>query len=437
MNSQDAANTQQPDVRRVSRREFGWSTVAATLGVPAWRLVGPSPRKPRKPQRRVVATLRSAAVAAVTGKPIRIGSNENPHGLGPAALAAVTAVCPEANRYPGASISELTARLAEIHSVSRDRILLLAGLRRNPARGDAAPSPALAKSLVEASPTFENPGRTAKMSGAHCRRHSGHRWRFDGPARDGGQGGRLRHVLHSATGTTRRRGSNSSPRSTQFVAAVRKVSPDALIPIDEAYFEYVEDPSYATAIPITAKDPRVIVSRTFSKIHGMAGLRVGYAIGNPDALGAMRAYMSQGSISGLERLDGPRLAERHREHGQAGRDEQGGARLHGEGVQRRRVQGAADASELRDGGREARFQLVPGAVPRAGRDDRALVPAAATHARVSVGTMDEMKRAMAVMLPLLAVDACLGARRAPPSWGQPESIAAGVMVDESDLLFAC
>jgi histidinol-phosphate aminotransferase len=60
-------------------------------------------------------------------------------------------------------------------------------------------------------------------------------------------------------------------------------------------------------------------------------------------------------------------------------------------------------------------------------------PPLTTHARVSVGTMDEMKRAMAVMLPLLAASP-VSARVEPM---KPESIAAGVMVDESDLLLTC
>jgi histidinol-phosphate aminotransferase len=62
-----------------------------------------------------------------------------------------------------------------------------------------------------------------------------------------------------------------------FIAKVRKDSPQTMILVDEAYHEYVDDPAYASMIPET-KDPNVIVSRTFSKVFGMAGLRCGYAI---------------------------------------------------------------------------------------------------------------------------------------------------------------
>jgi histidinol-phosphate aminotransferase len=54
----------------------------------------------------------------------------------------------------------------------------------------------------------------------------------------------------------------------------------------------VVDPSYATGIPLAMKYPRVIVTRTFSKVHGMAGLRVGYAIGHPDTLRKIASRMT-------------------------------------------------------------------------------------------------------------------------------------------------
>ena len=431
MNSQDAANTQQPDVRRVSRREFGWSTVAATLGA---GLAARGTLSAQTSQTAASSQLaqNAAAVAAVTGKPIRIGSNENPYGLGPAALAAVTAVCPEANRYPGASIMELTARLAEVHSVSRDRILLSPGsgeILRAATRAFTSSS----KSLVEASPTFENPGRTAKMSGAQV---------FDIPVTAGGSmdlpamaakaaGSGMFFICNPNNPTG---GVSSAASIEEFVASVRKVSPDALILIDEAYFEYVEDPSYATAIPLTAKDPRIIVSRTFSKIHGMAGLRVGYAIGDPDALGQMRSYMSQGSISGLSASTA--LASLNDTANMAKQ------------VAMNKDARAYTVKAFTDAGfkvlpTQANFVMVDvkrdsSSFQASCREQGVMIarsfPPLSTHARVSIGTMDEMKRAMAVMLPLLST-APASARMEPVTL--PESISAGVMVDESDLLFAC
>jgi histidinol-phosphate aminotransferase len=431
MNSQDAANTQQPDVRRVSRREFGWSTVAATLGA---GLAAHGTLSAQTSQTAASSQLVRSAAAAITGKPIRIGSNENPYGLGPSALAAVQAGCPEANRYPGASIGELTARLAEVHSISRDRILLSPGsgeILRAATRAFTSPT----KTLVGASPTFEAPGRAARMSGATA---------IDVPVTAGGSmdlpamaakaaGAGMFFICNPNNPTG---GVNSSASIDEFVAAVRRVSPDALLLIDEAYFEYVEDPSYATAIPLTAKDPRIIVSRTFSKIHGMAGLRVGYAIGHPDALGAMRGHMSQGSISGLSASTA--LASLNDTAHMAKQ------------VAMNKDARAYTVKAFTDAGfkvlpTQANFVMVD--VKRDASSFQGLCreqgvmiarsfPPLTTHARVSIGTMDEMKRAMAVMLPLLAT-APASARVELPRHGEaPESIAPGVMVDESDL-FTC
>ena len=66
-----------------------------------------------------------------------------------------------------------------------------------------------------------------------------------------------------------------------FVTAVLRAEPKATILIDEAYHEYVERPDYKTAIPLALANPRVVVSRTFSKIYGMAACASGMRSGSP------------------------------------------------------------------------------------------------------------------------------------------------------------
>jgi len=73
---------------------------------------------------------------------------------------------------------------------------------------------------------------------------------------------------------------------------VLAASPKTTILLDEAYYDFVVDPSYGTGVPLAMKYPRVIVTRTFSKVHGMAGLRVGYAVGHPDTLKSIAAHKS-------------------------------------------------------------------------------------------------------------------------------------------------
>ena len=72
-----------------------------------------------------------------------------------------------------------------------------------------------------------------------------------------------------------------------YIGAVNKSSPNTTILVDEAYFEYATMPGYETMIPLAVANPRVVVARTFSKCYGMAGLRVGYAVGHEDAIKKM------------------------------------------------------------------------------------------------------------------------------------------------------
>ena len=69
---------------------------------------------------------------------------------------------------------------------------------------------------------------------------------------------------------------------------IDRIPERVMVIVDEAYFEYVTDESYATAIPLTMQHPNVIVTRTFSKVYGLAALRVGYGVGNSDTIAELR-----------------------------------------------------------------------------------------------------------------------------------------------------
>ena len=71
-------------------------------------------------------------------------------------------------------------------------------------------------------------------------------------------------------------------------AFIEAVDESVLVIIDEAYAEYVTDPSFASMLDHAPKAPNVLVARTFSKIYGLAGLRVGYGVGNPDLIARLR-----------------------------------------------------------------------------------------------------------------------------------------------------
>src|SRR5439155_23825025 len=76
----------------------------------------------------------------------------------------------------------------------------------------------------------------------------------------------------------------SASAISAFVERLDRASPQTAILVDEAYHEYVDDPSYKTSIPLAVAHRNVIVSRTCSKIHGLAGLRCGYAIAQAETI---------------------------------------------------------------------------------------------------------------------------------------------------------
>ena len=78
---------------------------------------------------------------------------------------------------------------------------------------------------------------------------------------------------------------------------------DIPVLIDEAYHHFVQDPSYATAVPYIKEGRKVLVTRTFSKIYGMAGLRLGYGIAPPEMIDQMRTYTT-GTINALVKWGG-------------------------------------------------------------------------------------------------------------------------------------
>jgi histidinol-phosphate aminotransferase len=83
---------------------------------------------------------------------------------------------------------------------------------------------------------------------------------------------------------------NSAQEIKDFIAEVKKTSPTTAVLIDEAYCDYVSDPSFQTAIPVALSTPGVLDARTFSKAYGMAGVRIGYAIGDTVTAKKMAAY---------------------------------------------------------------------------------------------------------------------------------------------------
>jgi histidinol-phosphate aminotransferase len=224
---------------------------------------------------------------------IRISSNENPLGPGKTAIDAILGKFPEANRYPFNSTpldADLEILLAKLNATKRENVVLGVGsqeLLKNSARVFMSPT----KHLVIPSPTYGDPAGFARNVLNYQVKSA--------PVTDKTlktdlaallplvKGAGLVYICNPNNPTAT---INSAQEIKDFIAEVKKTSPTTTVLIDEAYCDYVSDPSFQTAIPVALATPGVLVARTFSKAYGMAGVRIGYALGDAATVKKMSAY---------------------------------------------------------------------------------------------------------------------------------------------------
>jgi histidinol-phosphate aminotransferase len=223
--------------------------------------------------------------------PLRLSSNENALGLTPAARRAVIDGISEANRYPGAKRRELVAALATKHGVAADSIVLGCG-STEVLQVMVQACAARRGTLVTADPTFEDVFDYGTPELYHVERvpldanmaHDIDRMR-DLATRSWDPV--LVYICNpnNPTGTL-------TPCS-QVDAWIEDAPENVRFMIDEAYFEYVDDGGYWSAIKWIEQRPNVVVARTFSKIYGMAGMRLGYGIAHRETAAHIRSFMCQ------------------------------------------------------------------------------------------------------------------------------------------------
>jgi len=243
---------------------------------------------------KTAAVQERAARPAMPPGAIRIGSNENPYGPTPAAIEAARTAIAEGHRYGGSASSTLIAALAKSHGVPPAEIMLSGG------SGDVLRATIQAytdktKALVSGSPSYEQPVRQAKQAGVPV-----HEVPLTSDLKLD-----LGAMLAKAPGSGLVYICNpNNPTSTvvpltevaAVIESVAKNSPGTFVLVDEAYFEFAEDPAFGTVIPLIAQYPQLIVARTFSKIHGMAGMRVGYAVAQEKTLAALKEHHSSSGM---------------------------------------------------------------------------------------------------------------------------------------------
>ncbi len=209
------------------------------------------------------------------GRVVKLASNEGPFGPFPAAAAAIDRATPELNRYPDGGCYRLRAALAELHDVRFEEVTVCAGA--DAVIGcicQAALEPG--DEVVTGWPSFVSYVIDPLKLGAVPVRVPLRDDRFDLDALLAAITPRTKLVFvatpNNPTGTMTSR--------TELDAYLDRVPDHVLTVVDQAYFEYIDDPGYPDAIAEYARrGHRVLVLRTFSKIYGLAGLRVGYGIG--------------------------------------------------------------------------------------------------------------------------------------------------------------
>jgi len=235
----------------------------------------------------------ASALPAPLGEPVRLNANENPFGPSRGAIEAMQRCGRVASRYPDSSQDELRRAIAAHHGVGPERIVLGCGSSEILEMADLAflgPG----KTAVVAEPAFE-----AVLLYAGVIRFESVKvpltadFRHDLP--------RMAAACDAKTGLVYVCNPNN-PTGTvvsgeEVAAFLPRVPASAVVLVDEAYHHFVESPRYKSAVDLLGRAPNLVVARTFSKIYGMAGMRVGYAVGSKANIEAMRSYASFSNVN--------------------------------------------------------------------------------------------------------------------------------------------
>src|SRR5438132_4785168 len=268
----------------ISRRKF-----AQLLGISAATVVVRPPVSLSKPTQSVTTPL------AEDGGIVRLSATENPYGPCPKALQAMTDSFGLACRYPDEHNNVLIDKLAKLNGVNHDQILLGDGSGEILKLCAETFTGLQNGKLVAADPTFEAILNNATANGAEVAKvplTSG--FAHDLPKMLAAAKGGLIYVCNPNNPTA-----SITPKNElrEFIANTPR---ETMILVDEAYFHYADSLEYESVIPLVKDHPNLIVSRTFSKIYGMAGLRCGYCIAQPETIKRMHPFQMWDSVNIME-----------------------------------------------------------------------------------------------------------------------------------------
>jgi histidinol-phosphate aminotransferase len=265
-----------------SRRDFlRFGVGAATISLP-WPL-------------KSLATKGASSSSSGDGL-IRLYSNENAYGPSSKVSDAIKSAAMSSSRYPRLEYHTLIERIATTHQTTGDRILLGCG-STEVLRMSACAFLGPGKHMIHASPTFEALENYAHALGSEVvavRLTPAYAHDLDGMLKRATASTALVYICNPNNPTA-----SLTPRK-DLEAFIAKLPLSTLVIIDEAYHHYAgASEMYSSFLDRPLSDERVIVTRTFSKVYGLAGLRLGYAVASPKVLQKMRKFTTEDNVNAI------------------------------------------------------------------------------------------------------------------------------------------
>ena len=235
-----------------------------------------------------------ASIPNASGHPVvRLSHNENPFGPSDKARKALIEAIQKGNRYPRESQLDLKKKIAEYEGLETDQILLSAGSTE--LLGVAGLMAGIEKGrVIGCHPTFSFLLAYASQFAAEWVKvpmTNDHHYNLAGINEQLNSNTRLVFICNP-----------NNPTGTELPRSVLEpfcsvVSQRCMVYVDEAYIELAQQGRSSSLAHLTSTNPNIIVARTFSKIYGMAGLRIGYSIAHTDTIKKLEELMMSGNIS--------------------------------------------------------------------------------------------------------------------------------------------
>ncbi len=250
--------------------------------------------KPYSPGKPISEVKRELGLSEV----IKLASNENPEGPLPAVVEAIKEAVGQINRYPDASCHDLVSKLSGFLGVDPQSLIV--------GNGSNEVIDILIRALV-------SPGENVVFSA-----HSFIVYQLTTKVHfDCGKAVPLgpddKHDLSAMAQAVDAKTklvivcNPNNPTGTynnheEFAAFLAEIPPQVIVAVDEAYYEYVTAKDYPQTLEMLATHPNLVILRTFSKIHSLAGLRVGYGIGHPDLIGELHKTREPFNVNALSQV---------------------------------------------------------------------------------------------------------------------------------------